>query len=271
MILLEGPNRALRTQLGPAIRAAMPAENPSLHVSGDNFRPKLQRLVHLVHADHRWQIRDGLPLDHLEPDARHMIAYGLYAAGTMVVICAEDGSLTMAQAEDLAPSRRVLPLYSVHPGDDLAKEAQHIALYWRMAVQEASRFWHYGSNGPTQRSPIMLVGDRANPFVPAELNQRRMAFVSHHGCSLYLHGAMRRAGGRYYVTNAVKANKKTWNLLALREEIEKVRPSRIVALGTEAAEVLAKVDARFTTTYHPQYWRRFQASRLGELVDCLQP
>lgn len=271
MILLEGPNRELRAKLGPLIREAMPAESPSLHVSGENFRPRLERLVQLVHADHRWQIRDGLPLDQLAPEARHMLAYGLSAAGTLVVICAADGFLSIGRAEELAPSPRVLPLYAIFPQEDLAAEVHEIARLWRAQVHAANEFWGYGSNGPTTRAPIMLVGDRVNPFVPAELNKRRMAFVSHHGCSLYLHDAMRRAGGRYYVTNAIKAKRKTTNMQALREEIEKVRPARIVALGTEAAEALSQLGASYVTTYHPQYWRRFQASRLGELVACLQP
>jgi len=249
----------------------MPAENPSLHVSGENFRPRLERLVQLVHADHRWQIRDGLPLDQLAPEARHMLAYGLFAAGTLVVICAEHTQLSIGRAEELTPYPRVLPMYCVFPHEDLAQEAQEIVRLWRAAVHEATEFWPYGSNGYTARAPIMLVGDRVNPFVPAELGKRRMAFVSHHGCSLYLHDAMRRAGGRYYVTNAIKAKRKSTNMQALREEVEKVRPSRIVALGTEAAEALSQLGVKFTTTYHPQYWRRFQASRLGELVDCLQP
>lgn len=270
MILLEGPNRALRAKLGPLLQQAMPAENPSLHVSGENFSPTVQRAVKILHTDHRWQIRDGLPLYNFPPEVRHMMAHGLFAAGTVVVICANDETLTVAQAEELAPHPRVLPLYCVFPHEDLTREVKEIARIWRAAVHDANEFWQYGSNGPTSRSPIMLVGDRPNPFMPIE-EARRLAFVSHHGCSMYLHDAMRRAGGRYYVTNAVKSKLKTRNLQALKEEIQKVRPCRIVALGTEAAEVLANVGAKFETTYHPQYWRRFHAGRIGELVDCLKP
>lgn len=271
MILLEGPNRELRAKLGPLLREHMPCENPGLHVSGENFNPTIRRAVGIVHADHRWQIRDGLPVTNFHLDVRHMLAYGLFSAGTVVVICANDATLTMAQAEELTPFPRVLPLYGVFPGDDLAAEVDKIARIWRAAVHEANRYWIYGSNGPTERSPIMLVGDRVNPFVPAEADTRRLAFVSHHGCSLYLHDAMRRAGGRYYVTNAVKSKYKNRNLLALKEELEKVKPCRVVALGAEAGEMLANVGAKFEATYHPQYWRRFRAAEIAELVDCLRP
>lgn len=270
MILLEGPNRALRAKLGPLLQAAMPAENPGLHVSGEEFSPTIRRAVKIVHADHRWQIRDGLPTHNFHPEVRHMLAYGLFAAGTVVVICAEDEHLTLAQAEELTPYPRVLPLYCVFPHEDLGREVEEITRIWRAAVHEANEFWGYGSNGPTTRSPIMLVGDRANPFMPIE-EARRLAFVSHHGCSMYLHDAMRRAGGRYYVTNAMKSKLRGPNQRALKEEIQKVKPRRIVALGTEAAGMLSSIDAKFELTYHPQYWRRFHAGRLNELVASLQP
>ncbi len=270
MILLEGPNRELRAQLGPALRDQLIAQNASLHVSGDHDRPSLQRLVKLVHADTRWQVRDGLPLGHLDADARHMIAYGLLAAGTLVVICANDGNLTMGQAEDLTPYPRVLPLYCVFPGDDLTLEVMRIAVLASAAIYEANNIWTYGGNGYTTRGPIMLVGDKPNPFVPAD-EGRRLAFVSHHGCSIYLHDAMRRAGGRYYVTNAYKFKRRAENLQALKDEILMVRPSKTVALGAEAAEMLSSLGTPFVATYHPQYWRRFRADRLEELVTELRP
>lgn len=271
MIIIDGPNESLRADLKAAIQARA-GDDLAYHVSGAPRPADVRWLAELVQTDNRRHLRDRLPLD-LPPDhaARHMVATALAATGTVVVVCATDPNITPAEAIAYLPYRGMLTLLVALPGQDVPYLANVVLETWRSAVALTDGVFHYHGAGVAHEPDLMVVGEKPNPYRPAD-DARRVAFVSHQGCSLFLHAALAAAElGGVYLTNAHKFEKRRANLVALENEIMLVKPGRILAMGTVAARALADIGATFEQTYHPQYWKRFKNKDFGELVGLLRP
>lgn len=269
MIILEGPNLPLRAELATKLKEYLQGKDASQ--PEELLRTDLGYLVHFVHQDLRYRVQDGWPVDHLSAAARHMLGCALLPEALIVVHC--DGS--HATVRDLSTTTQRLFInngfcsgFSV--GAAMNQEwitttilQAHVTLLTQL--REFDRFFA----GTWWEGSVMLVGE-GNQFITREV--RRKAFTSATGCSLFLHEALlRNRGARYYLSNAQKTGRPAYDRLALQREIELVKPVKIVALGTEAAAMLATQRVEFTRTFHPQYWKRFRNQHLDELVEILKP
>lgn len=271
MIIIDGPNEKMRDALKAAIMVLVGSECV-YHLSGAPRPADVKWLAQLVQTDNRCHLRDRLPMD-LPPDhaARHMITTALAATGTVVVVCADDPAITPDKALAYLPYRGMLNLLVVLPGQDLRYIAKVVVETWRSAVAATEPLFDYHGAGMYHEPDLMVVGDRPNPYVPADAG-RRVAFVSGQGCSLFLHAGLAAAGlGGVYLTNAHKFEKNRANLAALEVEVTRVNPGRILAMGSVAARALADIGAKFDHTFHPQYWKRFKNKDFGDLVETLRP
>lgn len=277
MILIEGNNDYLNRQVRKELRFRH--DRLAFHVE-DEFEMTLKRLLKLLHHDNRYQVREnvvGRMQNLLNPADAHMIASGLLATGSFVLVCHDplDVSTEQAQAtfyrstlEGLLPGMNIYHAEMVPEIVEASMKLWEENLETLKAVYETD-IWSAGGLMPGM---VMLVGDRVLPYVPCD-EERRLAFVSHRGCSRFLHEALAANyeldGTRYYLTNAHKCDVAKLNLKMLQEEIDLVKPVKIVAMGGDAARYLSDLKATFDRTYHPQFWKRFRNKELPELIQLL--
>ncbi len=266
MIVLEGPNLALRDALQEELQRRL--SGLTLHRSGQ--RPDdLRALCRQLWSDNRLELRVGFPLDLPHGHgARHMVASAIAATGSMFVVCCEEWDDLHLMRDKYLPASHYVSSAILNGKADVAETAGWIANVWQQAVSYANQTFEFCSSGTNQGEPVMVVGERVNPYRPIEV-ERRLPFTSHDGCSLFLHRALLATDRPYYLTNALKTTHARTNRQLLHQEIVRVCPSRIVAMGQEAARVLADLRVSYEITYHPQYWKRFKNQDFGELVKLL--
>jgi hypothetical protein len=268
MILIEGSNQELRAAMGHAIREALILYDPFYYEVNEDKTLTLQSQLIGVHLDTRCHIRNGTLLNAGTPERRRMIAYGLSHSGSVLVNCGQGVN-----------AYGIIPSFQVDDAADIAWCAPQVANWWLKAKDSVDRLWdfystyHCPANMAEDDDFIMLVGDRPPRSGRGYKFPKKLAFVSHHGASLFLHDAMMRAGGKYYLTNYFKYPRERANRDAIIDEINFIKPSRIVALGSEAAGMLVRMDigAPITNTHHPKYWQRFRADQIDELVRLIRP
>lgn len=266
MLIIDGPNRELRDQLMREFERAPDAEFGK-HISGFRGDAELKWIVSLVNCDHRDMIYQGFPtLEHHTNGVRHMVSHALLASGTLVALCVNPDT------RDLGPWHAhpcVTPTYVVTPRSNLKFAARDILAQWRAHRAASGPVWEFGSTGGLRPGGVMLVGDRVNPFVPLD-KARRAAFLSHHGSSLWLHTALAATRATdFYVTNAHKVQDTSANCIMLTDEVMRVAPRRIIAMGDEAQAYMSELDTQFERTYHPQYWSRFRRKYTTEFTKLL--
>jgi hypothetical protein len=255
MLIFEGPDLALRAALFQKFKARYNAAF-TFHQNGDGIRCDLNYLLKVVHADHRLQVRDGWPGTG-DPVEDAMLGLALQASGSMVAWCGPN--------EDASHVPHV-PIGHCPSGYDLEELVYLAGDWWQNYRRSFEMTYEYGHTGRCYGRPVMLVGDRYNPFVPLE-DARRLAFTGKTGSCRFLHQAILLAPPQhYYVTNATKYDKPKRDVAALAREIDLVQPAKIVALGTEAATMLVRTHNSFHLTCHPQFWHRFRQGREAELA-----
>lgn len=226
---------------------------------GDNL-PAIVKRIHRPHHNH---ISLGFHHDLKDPAQIYMVGMGLAAYGSIAVFF---GHCT---AEEVVAGT----FYGLIPAVmcDMMTQSDLEAIVASHAMQQllvadVSRFNSSGlksAHGDT----IMIVGEGSQDLGDG----KRMAFISATGCSLFLHEALRQhPANRYYLTNADKGLTMVENRKALLEEIDRIKPKRIIAMGAPAATMLADLRQKFDRTYHPQYWKRFKSKQFNELVDFLK-
>jgi len=274
MIILEGPNTALREALRHDIEKQLRPELGDLltvHLSGTPDTGSTAAIVKLLNSPNHCELRDGLRLDF--PDhhpIHHMAGYALNATGTLLVHAVNKAG------EEPPASQLYDHLWHVGVWNgDFDTLVEYILHVWRERQKEIARTYRYGGTGHLEKGGVMVVGERVNPFRPwAEAHRIGtpipLAFTSNHGCSFFLHGALRASGGRFYLTNAVKSLSKKLNRTMLAEELDLMKPGKIIAMGSEAAAALYEQRVDFVHTNHPQYWKRFRNKDVGELVELFR-
>lgn len=274
MIILEGPNTALRETLRHEIEKQLRPELGKLltvHLSGTPGFGTTASVVRLLNSPNHSELRDGLPLrfpDH--HPIHHMAGYALNATGTLLVHA-------INKAGEHPPASELsdhLWHVEVWNGDcDIA--VGYVLHVWKERQKDIARTYRYGGSGHLEEGGVMVVGERVNPF-RSRLNDAHLedwaplAFTSNQGCSFFLHGALRASGGRFYLTNAVKTLNKKLNRTLLAEELDLMQPRKIIAMGSEAAAALSEQRVDFVHTNHPQYWKRFRNNDVGELVELFR-
>lgn len=258
MIILTGPDQHLKARLWHLLRG----DN---YEPPDTYRTDLRWLVHRVHIDHRNEVGEFV---HNLPDgdaARYMLGMALASAGSLVVLC-KVTKLTEVWNETFGGT---LPF--VHVTHDENKQlkiaTEQIVDAWRSEIAKANPLYDYHSTGGHSTGGVMLVGE-ANKEDGWPI---RRAFINDTGCSLFLHQALQKNQGvRYYLTNANKTNVHRYNRAALIDELEILKPRKVVAMGTEAAKMLSDLKVAHERTYHPQYWKRFKNKDLDEFAQALK-
>lgn len=271
MIIFEGPNRRLRTELRHLLQAKLGPGNANYHISG--MRPDiLPKLVRMLHTDNRLDIRDGFPVDPPRGHGlRHMIASALQATGSVLVVCLDDADTILndelRDRHELV--RGAIPVIYATEETYRDQFVKDLIELWQDELAEVSRTFEFNHGGRATFSPVMVVGERLSPFLPIEQG-RRVAFIHHEGCAPFLHMTLLAAPGKYYLTNAIKADRHTTDLHLLGQEILRVEPRLIVAMGTHAGRALSDLRVRFHQTYHPNYWKRFKHKDCHELVKLFR-
>lgn len=273
MIIVEGPNRALREILRHEIERQLRPElgyQLRVNLSGTPGPGTTAAVVRLLNTPNQTELRDGLPLRFPNHHPiHHMAAYALAATGSILVRAVHDlqqggGSLL----DEYLWNVEVAEGPTFH-------QVRQILNYWRWLQREVAKTYRFGGTGFMDTGGVMVVGERVNPFrpwlaVPNFLEAVPLAFTSNQGCSFFLHQALAASGGRFYLTNAAKTLSKKLNRTMLADELAIMRPRAIVAMGTEAAAALAEQRVDFVHTNHPQYWKRFRNKDVGELVELFR-
>lgn len=262
MIILQGPDETLRRELFNILTEGGDEVNRS--ATKEPYRADIGFFTAFIHTDHRLHVRDQLLHGLRDGDAaRYMLGMGLAAAGSLVVLCGADSREEVRSAT----FGGLLPALPVSRFSDLNHTREMIVDAWRLEREKVDPLYDYWSSGGRPDQATMLVGESNQ-----DLNGRkRRAFISHTGCSLFLHQALQaNPFNRYYLTNAGKGETRKYNMVALEREIELVKPRRIVALGGVAAAYLSDLKVTFERTYHPNYWKRFKNKDLDELAGFLK-
>jgi len=260
MILIEGPRADIGAVMVKMLRDALHVYDMR-HVNHEGTMFSKKQLFKLVRSDHRYEIHTGLITMGLDAYTKSMIGYALSTAGSVVVICGGN-SLPV----------NVLPTVLVNDVADAPQAVQTVVQYWEHARAWMAKLWDYGSMYSVGPQLTMLVGD--TPMTPFSGRGQALPFFGLQGQCVFLHEAMSRAGGKYYLTSAIKHGTQRESRNAIIDEVYLIKPVRIIALGSEASAFLARVDIEnvvITNTYHPKYWQRFRASKIDELVDILRP
>lgn len=259
MILLNGPDQDLRDRLYDRLAQTnqfVPCR------TGPDFRCDLPYLVNQVHLA-RTHLRNNFTHKTGDSPARYMLGMALAAAGSVAVICGKSSAEELAEFTfgGLIPP---VPVGEFSHEDHLAELVQEA---WQAEQRRVDPVYDYDSSGGRPDQAIMMVGEGSQDL----FDRRRRAFISHTGCSLYLHEALKaNPWNRYYLTNAEKTDNTRSNLASLADEIEQVAPRRIIALGGVAARTLADLRVGFEQTYHPQYWKRFKNKEIDQLSNFLK-
>ena len=128
--------------------------------------------------------------------------------------------------------------------------------------EKAFHFEGLGGIGTQQQEAILLVGERhvrgLTPDDPVYA-----PFVERQGSSLYLHQALQLSGRTdYHITNAIKFGQPGKDRGMLLQEIDLLRPSRVVALGQVASRLLREVHIAHDVVAHPSARRRFKYTEI---------
>jgi hypothetical protein len=277
MILIESNYDYLTREVCRELKELDP--RLSFHVP-DEFDLNVKRLHKLLHADNRFQVRANLvefTVNNLSQAEAHMVGTALLATGSFVLVVhppLEEELEDRTARFYSCTMGGLLPGMNIYDRELLSELATRWLELWQGNLEDLAKV--YGTDiwsaGGLHSGQVMLVGDRVNPFVPFD-EGRRLAFVSHQGCSHFLHQALvanfLAQGTRYYLTNAYKSHVRKANMEMLNEEIQLVKPVKIVALGGVAAQYLSDLGQEFTRTYHPQYWKRFKNKELPELIKLV--
>ncbi len=261
MIILQGPDEKLRTEL---FRLIAPEVRYN-YKTGETYRADLNYLVSQVHLN-RYHLRDQFLHELPQGPARSMLGMALASAGSIAVICGKMDEEAMAYSS-MDGRIPVIPAEEFLSSTNTHNVASLIIEIWLTEQRRIEPLYDYWGAGGLQENPVMLVGE-ANQDMGST---KRRAFISHKGCSLYLHEAIcANKETNYYLTNAVKSDNAKFNLAALADEIDIVKPRRIIALGAVAATTLSELRAQFERTWHPSYWMRFKPTDISELADFIK-
>lgn len=257
MILIDGPRADIADAIIEGLQKTLAIWNIKKY--GPDGKPHtLKQLVDLVQRDHRDEIHSGILAPGLDKATRSMLSYGLSAAGSVVVIC----------GGEQAPEN-ILPTVIVNDMSDVPKAVTRIITYRTEAMHWVDKLWEYRSLYSIGPQLTMIVGHK--PMAAIDRHNQGMPFFGIQGQCIFLHDAFRLAGGKYYLTSAEKTGYKILDRETLDVEIKMIRPTRIIAMGSEASSSLARLRVNFIKAYHPQYWRRFKAMKMDELVAILKP
>ncbi len=124
------------------------------------------------------------------------------------------------------------------------------------------------STGETNSPDVMLVGEGYNA---RKIGKAPRAFSHLSASSAYLHEALaNNQDVSYYITNAGKTGDPIENKILLLDEIDRVGPKKIIALGNVASKLLKQLNIDHETTVHPSYQRRFKHSQINEYSKTLR-
>lgn len=133
-----------------------------------------------------------------------------------------------------------------------------------------NKVYKFEGSGAYLNNPIMLVGDQYadDSFVD---KHDRMTFISNNNSSYYLHDALELTKNPkdYYLTNSRKYENDDLNLQALQEEVEYLKPKKVIALGNKSSVLLKKAKIEHIKVEHPQYRRRFKFKQINEYANKL--
>lgn len=263
MLILQGPDQRLRFNLFTRMkRHVSPKPAYQFRIARETERVDLRHLVSIVHDEHSLLIRDGFEtgLPHDDP-ALYMLGMALASAGSVVVLC----GVNSAQEIKELTFGGILPAIMIMESND--ETILNILDVWADEIIKTVPLFEFWGSGGRPDDCTMLVGE-ANQ----ELGTiKRRAFTSHTGCSIFLHQALMANGHRrYYLTNAQKTSNQRQDKIQLQQEIDLLQPSKIVAMGKEAAIMLSQLKIPFITTFHPQYWKRFKHYQQQELIELLK-
>jgi hypothetical protein len=279
MILIEGENEYLRRQVRKELRSRL--DRLSIHAD-DEFEMTFPRLIKLLHLDNRYQVREQLTKfinKELGLGDAHMVASALQATGTFVLVCHTEDDINEENCVEVfykATLSGLLPGMNIYDSMSITDIVARAMDLWEENLLLVARFYDTDiwSAGGVESNMVMLVGEKVHPYKPAD-EERRLAFVSQQSCCRFLHDVLAsnfyHQGVKYYLTNAHKVEVHKMNLKMLKEELDLVKPIKVVAMGSEAARVLSDLGQEFTRTYHPQYWKRFKNQDRSELVRLLLP
>ena len=117
------------------------------------------------------------------------------------------------------------------------------------------------------QNKILIVGDRPGPSAPIDPNYHHTPFYSMKHCSGWLNKLLDGSG--------IDENKLLWINTYDKDGIpnkispHSLKPSKIIALGGNASKWVKSFKVSFTSTYHPQYWKRFRNKEIYPLLNIL--
>lgn len=290
MILIEGMDGTGKTTLAREVAQRLHLEyvherntDQGFHryvLLGLNVGPVVSDRFHLSEAVYPVVKQDGrLPMLRWQ---QHMVERVLLRHGTVLVYCQTDEDAqteTFATRGETFVSASDVPLmralytdvvkYTLLPTlvydyrrwnlDDFV---QRLLTVYEPLKTRASWFDGLGGIGHQHVGSVLLVGERHVRGLTPE-DPVYAPFVEAKGSSLYLHQALQLSGRTdYHITNAVKFGHPGKDRAALLQEVELLRPSRVVALGLAAARVLREVNVQHEVVAHPSARRRFKYNEI---------
>lgn len=134
-----------------------------------------------------------------------------------------------------------------------------------------NQFDKFMSTGYTEGNPIMLIGDQFGD--ESKIGDTSVKAFTSGMAAKFLRAAMALNTDRqYYVTNSLKVNDYELNKNLLLEEIELIKPSKIITLGRNAKNLFYKITKRYpdAVTDHPSYIKRFNKLTVQEYSQTLR-
>lgn len=255
MLLIEGPNAQLRSVILEQLRRdTNPGTLTFTHGSEVFTNRNLNYYIRLLHTDHHTQVFERLRLTgSLETPERYMVAMGLKARGTISVVCQANNTVETM----ISTAGGILPYINCTFADDPALVVEKVMDYWQYHINTSFPVADYHSIGGVFRNQTMIVSDVRK--------SGQYAFVGAQNSTLLLHKILEEISNEldnphlFYLTSTVKTGNNRTNTKMLKDEIEMVKPARIVAMGSSAAAMLSSIHATFERTDHPQYWARFRS------------
>lgn len=153
--------------------------------------------------------------------------------------------------------------------DDLEKKVTEAAELYIGREYRAANFRHHLSTGSLEEGGIMIVGEV--PSNKSVGNGYIKGFLSDKGSSAFLHQMLYEArvydNTMPYFTNFWKGHDNMKDAVdAIVEEIEELKPRKIIALGKEAATCVPQGEF----LEHPSYVKRFSSGNTKWYIDKIK-
>jgi hypothetical protein len=115
-------------------------------------------------------------------------------------------------------------------------------------------------------NPIMLIGERYGSGEDFNFGKNiyLKTFIDTKLSSRYLHQALKNFKQKFYITNLYKVENNEINLKLITEEINLIKPTKIILLGNKVEKLFKELNLLYYKMPHPQYYNRFKNKNIDE-------